>query len=88
MQIPRAGSMQIPRLLQSPQKVKALTGLLISRVHATEKILKCYKYVLRCWRGKRCCQHDTEKPATGIETCRASAQGRGTGFLCICFGLD
>lgn len=33
-------------------------------------------------------QRDAEEPATGIQTCRASAQGRGTGFLCVRFGLD
>lgn len=77
MQIPRAGSMQILRLLQSPPEGKKhLPACLFQEFTPHKKILKCYKYLLRRWRGMRCRQHDAEKLATGIQTRRASAQGQ------------
>lgn len=47
--------MQILRLLQSPQKVEALSALLISRVHSSQNLLECYKCFPRCREGR--CGH-------------------------------
>lgn len=71
MQIPRAGSMQILRLLQSPPEGKKhLPACLFQEFTPHKKILKCYKYLSRRWRGMRCRQHDAEKLATGVQTRR------------------